>query len=180
MLPQVKGIFNNEIHLLLLAFVKQRKFKWFSIAKNADFLAKIRHVICAKVPQKLPKFTQKLASFTSKIHPKFAQILPQKRSKKRRCFCHFAGKNWCKITPISIDFLLKIYPKMAAVEAGFSTLVGHFFATKNKVICGRFVGKIHLQLECFLYQKLCDICNFLPRIFLCKASKNVCKQLFWA
>ena len=141
-----------------------------------------KNMVCylRKIATKIAKIYAKIGKFYVKNPPKICTNFTPKTGPKRRCFCHFAGKKWCKIARISIDFLLKIYPKMAAVEVDFFPLVGHFFATKNKVICGRFVGKIHLQLECFLCQKLCDICNFLPRIFPCKVSANACKQLFWA
>lgn len=69
------------------------------------------------------------------------KISRQTVAKKCDIFDVFCGKKWCKIAGISIDFLLKIYPKMMAVEMDFPPWLATFFTTKNKVICGCFVGK---------------------------------------
>ncbi len=66
MLPQVKGIFNNEIHLKMLAFVKFGSFKGLPVAKKCqDFCKNMSYYFC-KNATKTAKICSKIGKFYAK------------------------------------------------------------------------------------------------------------------
>ena len=179
MLPQVKGIFNNEIHLSILAFAKQRKFMRFPIVSKCRFSCKNMACYLGKIVTKIAKIYAKIGKFYVKNPPKICTNFTPKAGQKWHCFLPFLrAKSGAKLHEFPSIFCSKFIPKQQLFRRIFPPWLATFLLQKTRLFVGISLGNYTCNWSVFCIKSCVIFAIFSQEFSLAKRPKMLANNYF--